>query len=734
VKDSLLHYFGESEISFDEFLIKTPSGLVTKDGEAVKLEPQVLTFLLLLIRHKDHIVSRDEITAEVWAGKKASDDAIRALVKKLRSALGDNARSPKFVKTVPLKGYLFIMPVQVKCHEADWWRSKSVIYSASVVLIILVTLFVQSQFGTFQRTPESNKRKVVISSIAQMKGTEVSPYLSKNDRLLYSHRDANEKSLQLYIKNLNSSSTKRLTWDEADYTKGILSADASQAIATRRTNNKESLMLFELDKNSQLIKASSIQLDDTFGTQKVSAISYSQNGNSLYVIAENNDGLGEPIKTKSSGMVVEDTELIRYDLASKMANTISFKIPIGAEVLDAKDSNSSQYLALLISNGQHTDMHVFDLEMKETKFVKRLPLGANSFVWAPDDKSITFTTKSGELLNLNLSRQRIYRWDGLIGKVREVISQCGDDCFVIKERQEELVKLVERPLPFNEAAYMSANQFSLKSNDRFPSYFNKGGGIYFLSLVGKSLQLVRFTEEKGLEAIYDLPSTSDIQSFVLSPDEKRFAGELDGRIFVYDIGMATLSFLSSGSQKSTRPVWASSDVLFYQQTVDGSSVVYAHDVISNKVSIKAQGLLLLKPLSDKQWLLVDEQKQAYLYEETAAGDEGGANIFNVEMLTNAKQFASFDSVSDNDIVVVNNVLYFLSRASKQPTLNKLDLHSGELESRELDMLSVLPQLDIHPELQKMLLVETSIAQSNLLKIEGLALTTRQVNQVLTETP
>ena len=102
MQDSLLQYFGESEITFDQFSIKTPSGEVLKEGQVIKLEPQVLSFLLLLIRRKEHVVSREEIITEVWAGKKASDDAIRALVKKLRIALGDNARAPKFVKTVPL--------------------------------------------------------------------------------------------------------------------------------------------------------------------------------------------------------------------------------------------------------------------------------------------------------------------------------------------------------------------------------------------------------------------------------------------------------------------------------------------------------------------------------------------------------------------------------------------------------------------------------------------------------
>jgi hypothetical protein len=67
-------------------------------------------------------------------------------------------------------------------------------------------------------------------------------------------------------------------------------------------------------------------------------------------------------------------------------------------------------------------------------------------------------------------------------------------------------------------------------------------------------------------------------------------------------------------------------------------------------------------------------------------------------------------------------------------MNRVALDTGELESRDLGRQSVLPQFDIHPNMQKMLLVESSLAQSNLLKVDGLTLTTRQINQVVTETP
>jgi transcriptional activator of cad operon len=374
-----------------------------------------------------------------------------------------------------------------------------------------------------------------------------------------------------------------------------------------------------------------------------------------------------------------------------------------------------------------------------------MPRFSNSFVWSADASSITLSNKAGKLFKLNLSRQRLYAWSGLETKVSEVVSQCGEFCFVVKEQVADLVNIVERPFSFKNQAYISANQFSLTSNDRFPNYFDDGKGIYFLSLTDSSLSLMRYKAATGIESIYDLPRTSDINSFILSPDEKQFAGELDGRIFVYNLGMKTLSFVTSGAQRHSNPVWVTNDTLYYQKEDAGTTVIYEHDLLSNKVNAIANELLLIKPLGENQWLLIDKSYQAYLYKsQIEQGQEQGQEAspdkqlsafkFSTEQLAASKNFAVVESANSSNFSVVNNELFYLSKLNTLPSLSKLDLKTGELDSRELGLSSVLAQLDIRPDLQTILVVESSLSQSNLLKVDGLTLTTRQVNQVLSETP
>jgi len=780
VQYSLLQYFGECEITFDNFVIKTPSGSVFRDAEPVKLEPQVCALLLLLIRHKDHIVSRDEIVAQVWTGKKASDDAIRALVKKLRIALGDNARAPKFIKTIPLKGYLFIMPVHIEFNQSAWWQSKYSIYGTSTVAIILITLLVQAQFGTFNRNESKPKRDVIVSTITQMTGLEVSTYLSKNNRLLFSHRGINDKSLQLYVKELNSPVSKRVTWDSADYVDGIFSSDASQAIVKRKNGNEESLMLFNFDATLNVVNVQTIELAKSILSQRINPISYSQDDNSLYLFGEMDTngtlletGLPRIDSTNTSDVwssqaenlkneaalneesytaVYEATDqnvdtqiqafnfgLIRYNIESTESVALAFPVRKGSRVIDAKESADGEFLAVLIRDDKHADMYIQELNSKETKLVKRVPWLSNSLVWAADNSSITFSTEAGELLNLNIAKKRLYRWDQLPVNASAVVSQCGGRCFVIKEREAELINIVEQPFVFNKPAYISTNQFSLTSNDRFPRYFEQGNGIYFLSLSESALAIKRYIDGKGVESIYELPKTSDINSFVLSPNENFFAGELDGRIFLYNLEMGTLSFLTAAASKNTNPMWISEDIVLYQQAQSEGSVIYAHDVVSNKVKVQAKGLQFIKPLSKNQWLLVDEKSQAYLYESISNESDVVKSayelpVFSPDLLDENTKFADLDSINSSGFHVLNNALFFINHHNGLYLMNRVALDTGELESRDLGLQSMLPQFDIHPDMQKMLLVETSLAQSNLLKVDGLTLTTRQINQVITETP
>jgi TolB-like protein/DNA-binding winged helix-turn-helix (wHTH) protein len=99
---------------FGTFEFEAGTGELWREGRRVRLQRQPSRLLeLLLVRHGE-VVSRDEIRQSLW-GDDIHVDFERSLnfcVAKLRSALRDNAASPRFVETVPTRGYRFIAPVE----------------------------------------------------------------------------------------------------------------------------------------------------------------------------------------------------------------------------------------------------------------------------------------------------------------------------------------------------------------------------------------------------------------------------------------------------------------------------------------------------------------------------------------------------------------------------------------------------------------------------------------------
>ena len=100
-------------IRFGQFDFDPQDGALWRDGRVVRLQPQPARVLALLTARAGEIVTRDELRREVW-GEGTFVDFERGLnfcVAQIRSALGDSADSPRFVETLPRRGYRFIAPV-----------------------------------------------------------------------------------------------------------------------------------------------------------------------------------------------------------------------------------------------------------------------------------------------------------------------------------------------------------------------------------------------------------------------------------------------------------------------------------------------------------------------------------------------------------------------------------------------------------------------------------------------
>jgi DNA-binding winged helix-turn-helix (wHTH) protein/Tol biopolymer transport system component len=103
----------DSVVSFGTYQADLQNGELRKNGIRLRLQGQPFQVLSLLLKRPGQVVTREELRRSVWPMDTFVDfdHALNTAVKKVRSVLGDDADNPRFVETVPRRGYRFIAPV-----------------------------------------------------------------------------------------------------------------------------------------------------------------------------------------------------------------------------------------------------------------------------------------------------------------------------------------------------------------------------------------------------------------------------------------------------------------------------------------------------------------------------------------------------------------------------------------------------------------------------------------------
>src|SRR5215471_20682629 len=98
---------------FDRFRLDPDHACLWRDAEAIVLTPKAFAVLHYLVTHPDRLVPKDELLDAVWPETAVSDAVVRVAISALRKVLDDTMQPPRFIATVPRRGYRFLAPVTV---------------------------------------------------------------------------------------------------------------------------------------------------------------------------------------------------------------------------------------------------------------------------------------------------------------------------------------------------------------------------------------------------------------------------------------------------------------------------------------------------------------------------------------------------------------------------------------------------------------------------------------------
>jgi len=173
-------------IRFGHFEVDTSTGELRREGTKVPLQDKPFQLLALLLRRPGELVTREEVRSELWPADTFVDfeHGLNTAVKKLRQALDDSAETPRFVETLPRRGYRFVAsavtlppaaidqrvadppipapesPVEEGPNRLTFWRAHAA--WAAVVVIVAAMLWPRQLAHAPSPGPATNARPVVV--------------------------------------------------------------------------------------------------------------------------------------------------------------------------------------------------------------------------------------------------------------------------------------------------------------------------------------------------------------------------------------------------------------------------------------------------------------------------------------------------------------------------------------------------------------------------------------------
>lgn len=667
-----------NEVKLGSFLVDLQAGTLKKDQQTNKLEPQVLAFLHVLIKRPGQLIDRESLLQEVWHNRQVSDDAMRAVVRKLRDALQDDARNPIYIQTVPLKGYRLIASVKPVHHHT---LTKAWLAAAAGVIVI-AGLISYSIFSVSEHPAAPQ-----VQYLTKMAGSEMlADFHEGKQALLFSHRFDNPDPLQMYAKNLQSGQVKRLTWSNEGLKYGFWSPSGEQVAYTLISDELQRYFIadFDFEKGLQSPRELDIQ------SSNKNLLGWSADGLSMY--------FSDPYR--------KDVAKGLYQLNLQQNRLIGLTKPSVAGTGDffAKESPDGKRLAVLRSvDANRIELIVFALDENQKIVSNRvLPMMANRLAWHPDNKRLMLSGFTGDLRQYDVVEDAFSVIQGLNPNTNDILHLCAENCMMLREHNGNFLDIQEQPNPFSSARVADTEYVDLPSADDFPFYGPDGMMIYFTSLTENALLLQRQNRLGEREQIAQFDHQERIENLSINGIGERIVGQRNKRIFVLDLRSGEMNYLSTDLEDASNPSWANDNQhVFFSKLENGVPVIYKVNVHSFKQGKIADGYLGYREGENGRVFAVNADLELVELEGVLVG----------------RKFTRLKHSAINQWRLFGNNIYIMQRSGNTAAeLVRLDVDSGMQDKRIIAPHRFRLNFDLHPTGKTLLIVKSLIAQSNIVKV------------------
>src|ERR1700751_4044888 len=239
-------------VRFAHLEVDFRAGELRKHGRRIRLQDQPLRVLAMLVERPGEVVTRDELRLQLWPADTFVDfdHGLNSAVARLRESLNDSAEGPRFIETVPRRGYRFVGELKIsEAKEAQpqtatvpetpsrrWWMNRASLIALTAILLLLALVAWRSRAFSKRRADAPLPAPEIIP-LAGLAGYEVGPAFSPDgNQVAFTEINGHQNS-GIYTTLVGGEQSLRLTRDPRDCC-ATWSPDSREIAFLRRRDNQ----------------------------------------------------------------------------------------------------------------------------------------------------------------------------------------------------------------------------------------------------------------------------------------------------------------------------------------------------------------------------------------------------------------------------------------------------------------------------------------------------------------
>ncbi|HWV14221.1 MAG TPA: winged helix-turn-helix domain-containing protein [Cellvibrio sp.] len=241
--------------SFGDIVVNPETHSIHVAGREKRLEPKLIALLSYLAENAQQVITRQQIIEAVWPNVVVVEESVTQAIFALRNALRDDAKNPKYIETIPKKGYRFLADVtftRLTSAEPANLAAPSRLYPLTMIAVLGLAVAAGILWLTIKQGSQYEIVNILPST--QMPGAECCMAINSRREMVFINVLGSDKNL--YVKDLRSGTQQRITQD--DWQKGLpLWLDDTTLIYPRCSNSECQIVRQNLHNSPQVIYTTS---------------------------------------------------------------------------------------------------------------------------------------------------------------------------------------------------------------------------------------------------------------------------------------------------------------------------------------------------------------------------------------------------------------------------------------------------------------------------------------------